>query len=106
LAGATGAWDDMVAAYTRALERAKDREVKRMTLLRTARGFEVEVGDAARAVEPPLRVLEIEAKDVDALAALDRLYHGAGMYDDLAEILRRRIEVAQDPDEQIELLFP
>src|SRR6185295_5189819 len=59
----------------------------------------------ARAVETHLRVLELEAKDVDALAALDRLYLGAGMYDDLAEILRRRIEVTQDPDEQLELYF-
>ncbi|MBA3541986.1 MAG: tetratricopeptide repeat protein, partial [Deltaproteobacteria bacterium] len=29
----------------------------------------------------------------------------AGMYEDLAEILRRRIEVIQDPDEQLELYF-
>ncbi|HEY0483245.1 MAG TPA: tetratricopeptide repeat protein, partial [Kofleriaceae bacterium] len=115
LAGATGAWDDMVAAYTRAIDRAgarpggidrtQDREVKRLTLLRTARVYETELGDPARAVETHLRVLEIEAKDVDALAALDRLYLGAGMYDDLAEILRRRIEVAHDPDEQLELYF-
>ncbi|HEX3477210.1 MAG TPA: tetratricopeptide repeat protein, partial [Kofleriaceae bacterium] len=104
LAGATGAWDEMVAAYTRALERTKDRDVKRLTLLRMARVYETEIGDPARAVETHLRVLEIEAKDADALAALDRLYLGAGMYDDLAEILRRRIEVA-DPDEQIELYF-
>ncbi|TMQ11339.1 MAG: tetratricopeptide repeat protein, partial [Deltaproteobacteria bacterium] len=116
LAGAIGAWDDMVAAYTRAIDersevaggginRTKDREVKRMTLLRMARVHDTELSDPARAVETHLRVLEIEAKDVDALAALDRLYLGAGMYDDLAEILRRRIEVAQDPDEHIELLF-
>src|ERR1051325_200018 len=105
LAGATGAWDEMVSAYTRALERSKDRDVKRMTLRRMARVYEFELQDPARAVETHLRVLEIEAKDVDALAALDRLYLGAGMYDDLAEILRRRIEVAHDPDEQIELYF-
>ncbi|MGH2897865.1 MAG: tetratricopeptide repeat protein, partial [Solirubrobacteraceae bacterium] len=105
LAGATSAWDDMVAAYTRALERTRDRDVKRMTLLRMARVFEFELHDPARAVETHLRVLELEARDADALAALDRLYLGAGMYDDLAEILRRRIEVTQDPDEQIELYF-
>ncbi|HEX8114057.1 MAG TPA: tetratricopeptide repeat protein, partial [Kofleriaceae bacterium] len=105
LAGATGAWDEMVAAYTRALERTKDKDVKRTTLLRMARVYETEIGDPARAVETHLRVLEIEPKDEGALAALDRLYLGAGMYDDLAEILRRRIEVAGDPDEQIELYF-
>src|SRR5205823_12529842 len=43
--------------------------------------------------------------DADALASLDRLYMNAAMYEDLAEILRRRIEVVQDPDEQLELYF-
>jgi tetratricopeptide (TPR) repeat protein len=105
LAGQTGAWDGMVGAYTRALERTTDREVKRLTLLRMARVYEFELADPARAVETHLRVLELEAKDVDALAALDRLYLTAGMYDDLAEILRRRIEVTQDTDEQLELYF-
>jgi tetratricopeptide (TPR) repeat protein len=105
LADVTAAWDEMVVAYTRALERTKDHELKRVTLLRMARVFELELHDAARAVETHLRVLELEAKDESALAALDRLYLGAGMYDDLAEILRRRIEVTQDTDEQIELDF-
>jgi tetratricopeptide (TPR) repeat protein len=61
--------------------------------------------DAANAVTTHLRVLEIEPKDPDALASLDRLYLNAAMYDDLVEILRRRIEVIQDPDEQMELYF-
>src|SRR6185436_19272357 len=97
--------DEMVTAYTRALERTSDRQVQRMTLLRMARVHEFELGDAANATNTHLRVLEIDPRDPDALAALDRLYLGAGMYDDLAEILRRRIEVVQDPDEQIELYF-
>ncbi|HWO19719.1 MAG TPA: tetratricopeptide repeat protein [Kofleriaceae bacterium] len=105
LAGASGSWDEMVTAYTRALERTQDREIQRATLLRMARVYEFELGDPAHAVETHLRVLEIEPKDADALAALDRLYLGAGMYEDLAEILRRRIEVVQDPDEQLELYF-
>jgi tetratricopeptide (TPR) repeat protein len=105
LAGATSAWDELVAAYTRALDRTKDKDTKRQTLLRMARVYDAELGDAARAVETHLRVLELEPKDADALAALDRLYLGAGMYDDLAEILRRRIEVVQDGEEQIELYF-
>jgi tetratricopeptide (TPR) repeat protein len=105
LAGSTGSWDEMVTAYTRALDRTQDRQIQRATLLRMARVHEFELGDPARAVETHLRVLEIEPKDADALAALDRLYLGAGMYEDLAEILRRRIEVVQDPDEQLELYF-
>ncbi|MBL0214683.1 MAG: tetratricopeptide repeat protein [Myxococcales bacterium] len=105
LAGETGAWDQQVEAYARALERTTDREVKKTTLLRMARVHEFELRDAARAVETHLRALEIEPKEPEALASLDRLYLGAGMYEDLAEILRRRIEVVQDTDEQLELYF-
>ncbi len=105
LASETGAWNDMVTAYSGALERTQDKEVRRLTLLRLARVYEYEMQDAANAVQTHLRVLEIEPKDADALAALDRLYLNASMYEDLAEILRRRIEVVQDPDEQLELYF-
>ena len=107
LAGDTGAWNQMVAAYENALAQlpAAAKDVHKQTLLRLARVYEFELGDPAHAVETYLKVLEIDAKDPDALAALDRLYLGAGMYDDLAEILRRRIEVTTDPDEQLELYF-
>ena len=106
LAGETGSWDDMVVAYTRALDTSpRDKDVQRQTLLRLARVHESQLQDAARAVETHLRVLELEAKDPEALASLDRLYLGAGMYEDLAEILRRRIEVVEDTDEKLELYF-
>ncbi|KAB2911170.1 MAG: tetratricopeptide repeat protein, partial [Kofleriaceae bacterium] len=105
LARESGSWDELVAVYTRALEKHSDREVRRVTLLKLARVHEVELRDAHRAVETHLRVLEIDPKDPDALAALDRLYLGAGMYDELVEVLRRRIEITLDPDEQLELWF-
>jgi tetratricopeptide (TPR) repeat protein len=105
LAKDTAAWDELVAVYTRALERHADKEVRRHTLLKLARVHEFELRDAHGAVTTHLRVLEIEPKDPDALAALDRLYLGAGMYDELVEVLRRRIEITTDPDEQIELQF-
>jgi golgin subfamily B member 1 len=105
LAGETGAWNDMVTAYNGALERTQDKETRRLTLLRLARVYEHEMHDAANAVTTHLKVLDVEPKDPDALASLDRLYLNAAMYDDLAEILRRRIEVVQDPDEQLELYF-
>jgi tetratricopeptide (TPR) repeat protein len=108
LAGETAGWEHMVEAYTRAMDSSvarNERDVQRTTLLRMARVYEAELHDASNAVGTHLKVLDIEAKDPEALAALDRLYLGAGMYDDLAEILRRRIEVVQDTDEQLELYF-
>jgi tetratricopeptide (TPR) repeat protein len=107
LSSRTGSWDDMVAVYTRALERPTDKDIQRATLLRLARIYEFELGDAANAVATHLRVLEVADADADAdaLASLDRLYAGAGMYEDLSEILRRRIDITTDHDEQLELCF-
>ncbi|HEY0253343.1 MAG TPA: tetratricopeptide repeat protein, partial [Kofleriaceae bacterium] len=98
-------WTTMINAYTAAAERATDKDVKKMTLLRLARVYEFETQDPASAVATHLRVLEVDPKDADALAALDRLYLNAGMYEDLSEILKRRIEVVQDSEEQLELYF-
>ncbi|HPH66136.1 MAG TPA: hypothetical protein PLF40_10345, partial [Kofleriaceae bacterium] len=102
LAKDTGGWEDLVAVYTQALARNADPELQRQILLRMARVYEYEQRDVAKAVETHLRVLEVAPTDADALAALDRLYLGAGMYDDLVEILRRRVEITTDHDEHIE----
>ena len=108
LAGATGAWDDMVTAYTRALERTTDtRRPAALTLLRLARVYEFEL--ARRRATRSRRTSACSRsrpKDADALAALDRLYLDAGMYDDLAEILRRRIEVVAGPRRAARAVLP
>jgi len=99
LARQTAVWSDLVGVYVRVLERHAAADLQRHTLLRLARVYDQELRDAASAVDSYLRVLEIDEKDPDALAALDRLYGAAGMYDELVEILRRRIEVTLDGDE-------
>lgn len=105
LACEIGGWDDLVHVYTRILAHHHDGEVQRHSLLRLARVHEFELGNAGAAIETHLRVLEIDAKDVDALAALDRLYEAAGMHEELVDILRRRIQVTIDGDEIIHFHF-
>ena len=99
LARETSGWVDLVSVYMRVLERHAGADVQRQTLLRLARVYDAELRDPPSAVDSYLRVLEIDDKDADALAALDRLYESAGMYDELVEILRRRIEITLDGDE-------
>src|SRR5690606_36109121 len=106
LARQTGVWPDLVNVYVRVLERnsaPEARDLQRQTLLRLARVYDAELRDAASAVETYLRVLELDAQDPEALAALDRLYAAAGMYDELVEILRRRIAVTLDGDEIVQM---
>ncbi|MCG8418317.1 MAG: tetratricopeptide repeat protein [Proteobacteria bacterium] len=105
LAGAVHGWDGMVGVYVRILEQNDESDVQRQSLLRLARVHEFEVADAAAAIRAHLRVLDIDPNDMDALAALDRLYEAAGMFDELVAILKRRIEITLDGDEIIELYF-
>src|SRR5205085_9255491 len=39
------------------------------------------------------------AKDAGALASLDRIYEGQGMYENLADVLRQRISITDDSAE-------
>lgn len=105
LAGEVAGWPDLVDFYTRILAKHDDSDVQRHTLLRLARVYESELSEPDKAIQCHLRVLEIDVQDIDALAALDRLYEAAGMYEELVDILRRRIEVTLDGDEIIKLHF-
>lgn len=103
LAGDSAFWPDMVNVYTQVLETNTEPDSRKSTLLRMARVYDVELAAVSEAVGTYLRVLEIDENDVDALAALDRLYGNAGMFDELVEVLRRRIDVTLDGEEIVEL---
>jgi tetratricopeptide (TPR) repeat protein len=103
LAREAALWDEMVNVYTQVIERNTEDSLRKGALLRLARVYDAELGDAANAVETYLRALELEEQDAEALEALDRLYLNAGMYDELVEILRRRVEVTMDGDEIVNL---
>jgi len=105
LARAVHGWDEAQMLYNQILDTAQDPEIKRTTLLKLARVQEEELRDNVHAEESFLQALSIDPKDETALAALDRIYAGASMWPELAEILHRRIAITSDPDAQIELQF-
>ncbi len=103
LASAVHTWDEVVALYNDILAEKQDPETQRRILLKKARVHEVELHDAAQAEESHLRVLGIDGKDAEALAALDRIYTAGSMWTELADILGRRIGVTNVTDEIVEL---
>ncbi|MBK8260921.1 MAG: tetratricopeptide repeat protein [Nannocystis sp.] len=78
-------------------------EVQLAIYSRSARVLDVHLQDASRAIDAYRKVLELRAEDVDALAALDRIYTQSSMWEELAEILARRIEGTMDQDLLIDL---
>lgn len=106
LAGATGAWEELVALYAEVVNAAaKDPALQQTVLLRIARVQEFELVDLARAEEAHLRVLQLDARNPAALESLDRIYTQSGQFEELAKILHRRIGIAEGGDDIIVLQF-
>ena len=108
LAQVTRSWDELVGVYSDTLQdpiAQRDPQIQRHLLLKIGRIYEFELRDLQRAEEAHIRVLQIDPRDADALLALDRVYDQTSMWRELADILRRRIQITSDPDEKTELYF-
>jgi golgin subfamily B member 1 len=103
LARVTHQWDGYVSAMFQAAQNAQEAAVRRDVFLRLASVFEVDLADLARAEEVLHQVLADEPQEAAALAFLDRIYDRQGTFDQLAEVLRRRIAVTDDATEIVNL---
>ncbi len=73
--------------------------------LRNAQVFEVQLEDVDGAIARYRRVVDADPENQVAIRALDRLYGHAEKWSELAAILARESEIAQSPDEILELKF-
>jgi tetratricopeptide (TPR) repeat protein len=95
-------WETLAQVYGSVLPKLSPEDQKRV-LTMMARVYEEELVDKARAEEAFLHVLQIDEKDPGALAALDRIYDQSAMFQELAEILKRRIAVTDSTEAVVEL---
>lgn len=99
-----GGWDVVANAYADVLNvHQENKPVETSIGKRLARVFEEELGDVERAKETYVYVLSIEARDVDALTNLDRIYTALESYPELAQTLEQRVLAPAEPYELIEL---
>ncbi len=117
LARATHGWEELAQVCRTIIEErptsgsnanpdvTNTRDIQRIVYLRLARILEEEIHDVAQAETAFLEVLKIDANAVEALGALDRIYTQTSMWNELADILRRRISNTTDTEEIIELYF-
>ncbi len=105
LAEQTESWDELIDIYDKAAEQTEDKSLLKSVLLKKARVCEEKTQDQAQWEEALLKVLEVDGDEPDALAGLDRLYSRAQMFEELADVLARRVKVSDDPTEVVELLF-
>ena len=100
MAEASGRWSELAAAIESEIERVLDSQLQVEMLMRLARVYEEETHEVDKAIATFKRVAEAEPDRKDGLVALDRLYTMTERWQDLAEIVRRQIRLA-DTEEQI-----
>jgi tetratricopeptide (TPR) repeat protein len=82
---------------------ARDRLVE--LGLRNAQIVEVQLEDIDGAIARYRRVVDADPENLTAIRALDRLYLQAERWSELAAVLGREAEIAQSPDEVLELRY-
>jgi len=87
-------WRDLEALYERMLAATDSPERRTELLAEVAIIAEEITADAPKAIHYYERILEIEPGHEQAIFALDKLYAGHERWQSLADLLRRRIELA------------
>ncbi len=96
---------DLQRLYLHRIE-AAERATDRFTLLGELAALEEEVlEDATSAATRYRSMLEIEPSHHDTLVALDRLATSAERWDELADVLRKRYDVASEDVERVQLML-
>ena len=104
LAELTQEWGFIVDVGEQILENQNLAQDARVAVLsRSGTVLEKRIGDAGRAIEVYNRLLAIVPDHAEALQALDRLYNQTAQWEQLAEILQRRIATTMDGEVLIDL---
>lgn len=105
LARSLGAWRDLVDALAQRAGKATDPAQAASLYRRLARIAEEEMGDDVRAIDAFVKASGHDDDASETLVHLDRLYQKTARWQDLLEVLDRRIAAAGDPEERTELLI-
>ncbi|PIE17900.1 MAG: hypothetical protein CSA65_07020 [Proteobacteria bacterium] len=105
LAGEISGWETLAQLYEKELEKLLEPDRQVEMGLRLARVYEEELQQADRAIEHFKQVLEADMDNRAAILSLDRLYMEGGQWEELAEILRREVRMADTEQDIIDLQF-
>lgn len=105
LAGDVQGWEALAELYEQELNKLLDPQRQVEMGLRIARVYEEELGRADLAVNHFKQVLDADIENRDAILSLDRLYMTSGQHEELVEILRREIRMADSENDIISLQF-
>lgn len=105
IASSAGAWQQLVEVYEAQAAVSEDPAVLVTLHARAAQIREEYLNDAQAAIAHHQRVLEVDAGNLEAASALERLYQLAERYDELAKTYMTKASLLPEPDGQREYLF-
>ncbi|WP_394842415.1 tetratricopeptide repeat protein [Pendulispora brunnea] len=101
----TSRYNELLGIYEKKRDLAHDHQEKKTINYEIAKLYETEIKDVDRAIDTYNAVLEDEATDARALAALDVLYGHLERWQPYVDTLRRRIELDNPEAQLIDLKF-
>ena len=87
-------WNDLYSVYREATDLTLDQDRKKTLLFKISALQEAQLDDKTAAISTYREILDFDSDDEQATLALDRLYTELARWQDLAELLIRRIERA------------
>jgi tetratricopeptide (TPR) repeat protein len=91
-------WEELEDLYRRAIDAARDDRDRIETLSQAALLAEEMIGDDGKAIDYYERIVALDALHDSAIDALERLYGREERYDDLTQLLEKRLETATDDE--------
>ncbi|HEX5661769.1 MAG TPA: hypothetical protein VFX59_31475, partial [Polyangiales bacterium] len=105
LAEQLGSWRDVTRLYDQAIEQLRPSGNHVDLALRSAQIYEISQENVEAAIERYKLVVDADPAHAHALEALDRLYEQTGQHQELADVLRKEIDVAPTPDDVLNLQY-
>ncbi|MEZ4272661.1 MAG: tetratricopeptide repeat protein [Myxococcota bacterium] len=96
-------YDKQITALESKLKQVSEDHERKGILFEVARIWEDRIDEFDEAIDALNRVLEIDGSDQNALHALARIYEHESRWNELAHVLTRKVELCQDPQENIAL---
>ena len=96
-------FDKQAQALEKKLQHVVEDTDRKSVLFEIARIWEEQIGEIDEAIGAMQRVLEIDGADLKALDGLVRLYDQESRWSELAYTLTRKVELAKDTSDNVEL---
>src|SRR5690242_15226054 len=98
-------WEPLKDIYAKKADLAEDPADKKQMLYVLGQVYDRELGDVAKSIETYQAILDLDADELPAIQALDRLYGQAERWYDLLGNLERQVELAESTGEMVALKY-